>query len=258
MAPLRVLVAGAGVGGLALAVGLRARGITDVLVCDREQSTESAASRSSALALAPNGSAALRALAPKLNLDDAASAAGEPLLRTSFVFCNAALDFEPNLKSEADAKQRYGALTVTMRWRALTQMLAAQLPPGVVVLDAALSSYEHLPDGRVRATFASRDGRTVQTREADVLVGADGVRSAVRAQLLGAADPPPRDGGRVIWRAVVPTTPQLTDICPRGSSYMVASPDDGKTLALMCVRCVLAWFATQADETNMSAWQARE
>ena len=232
MAPRRVLIAGGGVGGLALAVALRARGITEVLVCERDSSLQSAATRSSALALAPNGNAALRGLAPSLHLDRAAAAAGEPQMLSAYLVGEGAL---PVLKSEAETKQRFGAYTVMMRWRALTQLLAAQLPQGVVILDASLTGFEQLPDGSVRATFTSRDGRTVQTHEADVLVGAAGVRSAVRAQLLGPDDPPPRDGGRVLWRAVVPTTPALVDICPRNSSLMVAAPAEGKTLTIMQV-----------------------
>jgi hypothetical protein len=61
-------------------------------------------------------------------------------------------------------------------------------------------------------------------------------RTQVRAQLLGEADEPPRDAGRVAWRAVVPCTPELDAICPRGESLMAASPQEGKTMTLMCVR----------------------
>ena len=49
----RVLIAGGGVGGLSAAVALRARGIKDVTVLEREASS-SAAARSTGLALWPN------------------------------------------------------------------------------------------------------------------------------------------------------------------------------------------------------------
>jgi len=64
-----------------------------------------------------------------------------------------------------------------------------------------------------------------------VLVGADGVRSRTRALLLG--DQAPRDAGRVAWRAVVPLTPALEELCPRRHSFMAAAPREGRTLTLM-------------------------
>jgi 2-polyprenyl-6-methoxyphenol hydroxylase-like FAD-dependent oxidoreductase len=47
------------------------------------------------------------------------------------------------------------------------------------------------------------------TEEADVLVGADGIHSAVRRQL----DPdegPPRSSGQLLWRGVTESPPSLT------------------------------------------------
>jgi hypothetical protein len=69
----------------------------------------------------------------------------------------------------------------------------------------------------------------------------------VRAQVLGEADEPPRDAGRVAWRAVVPCTPELEGICPRGESLMAASPLEGKTMTFMCVRCILRCGARTAS-----------
>jgi 2-polyprenyl-6-methoxyphenol hydroxylase-like FAD-dependent oxidoreductase len=230
----RVLIAGGGVGGLALAVGLRARGVSDVLVFERDVSLDSAAARSTGLALWPNGSAALRALSPAARLDAAALSAGEPLDVSLFAPAGCAPGAPPPVRAGQESlAARYGAAAVTLRWRSLVSLLAAQLPDGAVRCDAALQHVERLAGGRVRATFASRDGSDATTVEADVLVGADGVRSRTRALLLGGDDPAPRDAGRVAWRSVVPCTPELEALCPRRHSFMAAAPREGRTLTLM-------------------------
>ena len=229
----RVLVAGGGVGGLALAVGLRARGVTDVLVFERDASLESAAARSTGLALWPNGSAALRALAPGARLDIAAREAGELLDAVLFAPAGCSAGAPPPARSSQEQMAaRFGASALTMRWRSLVATLAAALPANAVHCDAALQHVEKLPGGGVRATFARRDGSEAATIDADVLVGADGVRSRTRALLLG-MDEAPRDAGRVAWRAVVPLTPALEALCPRQHSFMAAAPREGRTLTLM-------------------------
>ena len=75
----------------------------------------------------------------------------------------------------------------------LLDALRAPLPDAAVRLRKALVGYD---DGRrVRARF--NDGTEV---EADLLVGADGLRSAVRDALLGGG--PPEYRGYAVWRGV--------------------------------------------------------
>ena len=77
--------------------------------------------------------------------------------------------------------QRWGAGFVLVHRAELQQLLAAELGPSVIHLGARCTGF--VDSGQaVTAHFA--DGRKVQ---ADVLVGADGVHSAVRAQLFGPA-----------------------------------------------------------------------
>jgi 2-polyprenyl-6-methoxyphenol hydroxylase-like FAD-dependent oxidoreductase len=62
---------------------------------------------------------------------------------------------------------------------------------------------------RVVATFADRTtGDTIAEDEADILIGADGIHSAVRRQLYP-GEGEPNFAGQVLWRAAVETEPFL-------------------------------------------------
>lgn len=76
----------------------------------------------------------------------------------------------------------------------LQQVLFSALPPGSVHLGEEFTAFQPMGDG-VTAHFAS--GRTVS---GDALIGADGLRSKVRAQLLGDGEPVYR--GYQCWRGV--------------------------------------------------------
>ena len=147
----RVLIAGGGVGGLAAALALRARGITDVTVLERE-ATSSAAARSTGLALWPNAMRALRLLDPSLQLDKSIAAAGVVLKGSDFSFDGvhtaSSTSFESYLPS-------YGHEAVTLRWRALTSELASHLPLDCIRYDVAVRGYELHPDGSVCAILDS-------------------------------------------------------------------------------------------------------
>ncbi|HEY1504168.1 MAG TPA: flavin-dependent oxidoreductase [Stellaceae bacterium] len=61
---------------------------------------------------------------------------------------------------------------------------------------------------KVVATFADRNGVTIAEDEADILIGADGIHSAVRRQFYP-EEGAPNFAGQILWRAAVETTPFL-------------------------------------------------
>ncbi|TMJ29285.1 MAG: flavin-dependent oxidoreductase [Alphaproteobacteria bacterium] len=61
---------------------------------------------------------------------------------------------------------------------------------------------------KASARFADRDGAIVETAEADILVGADGIHSAVRAQFYP-DEGPPKWQGILMWRGVTVGQPFL-------------------------------------------------
>lgn len=96
------------------------------------------------------------------------------------------------------AVKEYGASYLTVHRGDFHALLTAALEPQTIAFDKCLSDIEDTGDG-VRLTFI--DG-TVET--ADIAIGADGVNSKLRENLLGVE--PPRYTGLVAHRAVFPAS----------------------------------------------------
>ncbi|MFI6521309.1 FAD-dependent oxidoreductase [Spirillospora sp. NPDC050679] len=166
----RILIAGAGVGGLALAQALR-RGGLDVAVYERDPGPETRG-QGFRIHIDPNGNAALRACLPPGTLD--------LVRRTSGVNHDVLSVYTHRLRPLA--RQTFPGLTDdqitnvdrdTFRRGLLTGL------SGAVRFGRTVTGFQATGAGRVRVEFAEGGGD-----EGDLLVGADGVGSAVRRRLL--------------------------------------------------------------------------
>lgn len=83
---------------------------------------------------------------------------------------------------------------VVTSWDRMYQVLRALMPEGAYVLDRAATSYSETAD---EAVCHFSDGSTAS---GDVLIGADGFRSAIRGQML--PDIQPEYSGYVVWRTL--------------------------------------------------------
>ncbi|GAB2521000.1 FAD-dependent oxidoreductase [Nocardia heshunensis] len=167
---LRVIVIGAGLGGLALAQGLHRDGI-DVAVYERDASPTSRV-QGYRLRLNPDGLAALEQLLPQhLNALVSATCSIQP---PSVYFDDR---LEP-IPSTDPGHGHGGGRNVAVNRLTLRQILLDGLGE-IVSFGRECTGYETHADGTVTARF--RDGSRAT---GDVLVAADGVNSSVRRQYL--------------------------------------------------------------------------
>ncbi|GAB2656099.1 FAD-dependent urate hydroxylase HpxO [Saccharopolyspora gloriosae] len=178
---MRVLVIGAGIGGLAVAKGLIDAG-HDVAVFEHADALRDGGA---AVTVWSNGTAALGQLG--VTLEDV----GRPLHSLKSITDTGRLLWEADL---ADVTERLGSPTIETPRRLLTGKIAAALPAHVLHFGRRCIAVTETSD-RVIVDFA--DGTSA---EGDVLIGADGQRSAVRREVLGGS--PARLTGWASWQGL--------------------------------------------------------
>ena len=185
----QVLIAGGGIGGLAAAIAA-VRADWDVRLFERAtQFSEVGAG----IQLGPNVVRCLQAWGLQRPLQQVV--ASPTALRACCALSGQELG---HLTLGAEMVHRYGASYATIHRADLHELLLKALQDLPEV---------HLNLDQTVTSFAEQDGVvTIRTSankliEGDALIGADGVRSAVRAQMLG--DGPPRVTGHLAYRAMV-------------------------------------------------------
>ncbi|MEU6179991.1 FAD-dependent monooxygenase [Streptomyces coeruleorubidus] len=183
----RAVVIGGGIGGLTAAAALHRRG-WEVTVLERAGSLEPVGA---AISLAPNSLRALDVIGVGDEIRDLAAWAGDGGLRTPSGRWLAR-------SSASAAAERFGGPLVLLHRATLVQHLTAQLPPDAVRTAAAATLADSGEPDRL-ARVMTADGEL----EADLVVGADGLRSAVRRALFP-GHPGPVYSGFTTWRVVIP------------------------------------------------------
>ena len=201
---MKVLISGAGIGGLSAALCLLHHGI-DVAVFERAEKLDDIGA---GIQLPPN---AMRVFAA-LGLDGALSArAFKPTALEARMWRSGRQLFTIGL--EDTAQPRWGAPYLHIHRADYIDVLAAALrarAPHALHLGAAVSAYSQT-ENAVSAHLA--DGRTLS---GDALMAADGMHSLVQGQMLGPQKP--EFTGNMAWRATVPMRlleNKLADKAPR-------------------------------------------
>ena len=206
-ADLDVLIIGAGIGGLTLAHALIQRG-KNVRVLESAPALETVGA---GIQISPNAVKVLRAL----GLEKAVTAnAFQPRAIEARMGRSGRSVFEIPLALEAE--KRWGASYLHIHRADYITALSETLPVGTIELNARVKSYQHT-ENDVSVSLA--DGRKLT---APYLIGADGIRSVMRAQMLG--PDAPQFTGNMAWRAVVPAE-RLGELVPNPTACAWFGPN---------------------------------
>ncbi|SFY44950.1 FAD-dependent monooxygenase [Streptomyces atratus] len=182
------VVIGSGIGGLTTAVALHGRGWR-VTVLERAASLEPVGA---GIALAPNSQRALDVIGMGDEIRALAAWQGEGGMRVPGGRWLSRTD-------SAAAAERFGGPLVLLHRATFVDRLLARLPEGAVRTGTAAE----LLDPGTAAGAPAVVGTAAGNIEADLVVGADGINSAVRSGLFP-DHPGPSYAGFTTWRIVVP------------------------------------------------------
>jgi 2-polyprenyl-6-methoxyphenol hydroxylase-like FAD-dependent oxidoreductase len=182
---MKAAIIGGGIGGLTVAIALRRRGI-EVAVYERSAALREVGA---GLSLWPNAVKALVQLGLGARLDSISHKNMDFALRRWNGSVIASTPVE-------ELERRFGGGVLIFHRAKLLDMLAESLGPEFLHLGNACAAIQESAGG-VCARFTN--GAAI---EADVLIGADGLNSVVRAH-LGHRDPV-RYSGYTAWRSIVP------------------------------------------------------
>jgi len=183
----RVAIIGGGIGGLTAANALSRAGIEVAVYEAAAELKEIGAG----VALHPNAMKVLRAIGVEGSVREVAGRSSWQVMRnwkTGRVIARTSRDQQV---------ATFGIAGATVHRADLLDVLAGALPAGQVTLGQRCTQVR--PDGDT-AVARVADGGEI---EADIIVGADGIHSPVRASLFG--PDAPRFTGKICYRSVVPT-----------------------------------------------------
>lgn len=198
-----ILIAGGGIGGLALALSLHHNGIRNVHIYE---SASEVRELGVGVNLLPH---AVRELT-ELGLLPALEAVSIPTSELAFYTNRGQRIWSEPRGLAAGYKWPQFSIHRGRLLMLLYRAVIERLGPGRYHAGHHLSRFSENSAGRVETEFIDRaSGETILNKEGDILVGADGVHSVVRRALYP-REGPPKWNGITMWRAVTAGKPFLS------------------------------------------------
>ncbi|WP_037914576.1 flavin-dependent oxidoreductase [Sulfitobacter sp. 20_GPM-1509m] len=228
----RVLIAGGGIGGLALALTLHQIGVP----CTVFESVRSLRPLGVGINIQPN---AVRELFDMGLTADDLDSVGVPAREWAMVGLNGQDIYAESRGLEAGYNWPQYAMHRGEFHMLLARVLQDRAGDDAIRLGARVTGYEKHDDGTVTALIEHADGSTSR-EDGTLLIGADGIHSRVRAQ-MHPDQPPIHWGGAVMWRGTALAKPIRTGSSFVGLGthrqrmviYPISHPDPDTGLALV-------------------------
>lgn len=246
-----VLIAGGGIGGMALALTLQQIGVPCLVL----EAVAELKPLGVGINLQPNAVRELLDLGiTEAELDDV----GVPAREWALVGLNGNDIYSETRGRLAGYHWEQYAVHRGELQMLLYRKVVERLGQDAVHMGARVAGYRKQADGGVLVDIAHADGSR-STQPASLLIGADGIHSAVRAQ-MHPAQPPIHWGGAIMWRGVTWAKPIRSGASFVGLGthrhrivfYPISHPDPKTGLAL------INWIAEvthdKADEKQLSGW----
>lgn len=229
-------IIGAGPAGLATAIAFQKQGI-EVQVYDRARAFRPIGA---GLTLSPNGLRSLAAIDP--DVAKLLKLQGSEIRRFKVRTSRRGW----SILTQRTTDDKYGQPFMAIGWFHLQEILRSKLLPNNLHLNCQLTTFEQNHQG-VKLCFENGKTTTV-----DLLVGADGVRSSVRKQLLGVENP--TYSGWMTWRGVLKYQHRLlpphqaTVFADKGKIFLLLDNGDS----------YISWSLEMLSEANYRSKNAKE
>ena len=210
-----IVIAGAGVGGLAAALSLESAGLRDVRIMEAASEFRPLGV---GLNILPN---AVRELT-ELDVFDEVAAQAVPTAELAFFHRSGGLIWSEPRGLAAGYHWPQLSLSRIHLVRVLREAVMRRLGPATIQTGARVIEVLPLAHGRVRVVLEHRHSSRTTSIEADLLIGADGLHSVVRTH-FAPEEGEPCSNGMMMWRGTTWARPYLT-----GRTMTVIGDDEKK------------------------------